>query len=100
MVPWGRTTTISPARSAASASRRGRSDPLPRSTRIPPIATRHPTERGGLEKLLLAEKADRASQPSGDQRQGHDVEIAPVIGRQQDRTALGHDLQAPISKRA
>ncbi len=38
MVPWGISATICPASNASAANRRGSSDPLARSTRIPPIA--------------------------------------------------------------
>ena len=102
--PCGRTMTTSPAFKAASAARSGWPDPLPRSTAIPPMAhAMHPDHRG-VEDLLLAEEAHRSPDLAGDEGRRGDVEVAPVVRRQQDRAACGHvvdtrDVEAGVRKR-
>ena len=55
IVPCGISATSSPAFSERSASMSGRSDPLPRSTRMPPSARERPDD-GRVEHFLLSEE--------------------------------------------
>ena len=65
MVPWGRIATSSPAARAAAASTSGRSDPVERSTRMPPMArTREPTTGASKTSRLPRKRTARPRRAS------------------------------------
>ena len=59
MVPCGMSATTSPACRASAAAARGSSEPVPRSTRMPPMAAAMLADDRRVEHLLLAEEAHR-----------------------------------------
>ena len=61
---------------------------------MPPIARRDLPDDGGVEDLPLAEEAHRPADLTRHERQRGDVEVAAVVGGQQDGAADGDVLDA------
>ncbi len=94
MVPWGRITTTSPASSARRASRSGVSERLPRSTGIPPRARASWPDHRGVEQLALGQEPHGPAEAGRHDGQGHHVEVAAVVGGQDDRSPPRHAVDA------
>ena len=81
----------------------GASERLPRSTGMPPEGARHWPDDGRVEELALGQEAHGPAQPGGHDGQGHHVEVAAVVGGQDDRAARRDavhavDVEAGVGK--